>query len=295
LTLAGNPIYAAPDPTPPFGQRPSQASISQSTGSNFVISNKFFNQFVGGPGGEYLELDSYNNVTITDCDFDSVPDALGSGRRCIYLVDCTGTIRIERCRARSVPQNFIQFNRSHMVGIIQDNRVRGATTNSEDLISFFRSGGVDANNRLLVYNNRLDGNIPSTLTPGYTSGSGTGIICCDSAQDLNTGFIDVVNCTCLNTAQVGIAVAGGNDITLIGNLVKGIQTATSNVGMYIRLGSSLVCQNITARGNRVFWINSSGSENDLFSPGTCGTVNNISDNVFGDPSLTIANLTVNLE
>ena len=202
MTLAGNPIYAAPDPTPPFGQRPSQASVSINGGSNYVITNKFFNQFVGGPGGEYIELDNFNNVTITDCDFDTVPDGLGSGRRCIYLVDCTGVLTIMRCRAKSVPQNFIQLNRSHMQGVIGDNRVRGATTNSEDLISFFRSGGVDATHRLLVSNNRLDGNTPSTLVPGYTSGSGTGIICCDSAQDLGTGFIDVVNCTCLNTAQV---------------------------------------------------------------------------------------------
>ena len=296
MPLAFNTIFAVPDnpnPFPPFGQRPPSASISQGSPSNITITNKFFNQPVIGT--DYIDLETCSNITITDCDFDTFPDAIGSGRRCIYLLSCTGTVSILRCRARSIPHNFIQFDKSHMTGTIANNRVRGTTTNSEDCISFFQSGGVDATNRLLVTNNAVDGNIPSLSTPGYTSSSGTGLICGDAAQDANTGFMDVVNNTFLNPGQVGLAIAGGNNDTVDGNIVYSIQTATSNVGMYIwNPGSSLVCSNMEARQNRVKWLNSSGSDNGFFNTGNCGTITNVSDNNFSDSTIDPANLTVNL-
>lgn len=289
--------YATVDPTPTFGTRPSQASISINGGTNFSITNKFFNQFVGGPGGEYIELDNFTgNISITDCDFDTVSDALGPGRRCIYLFGCTGTVTIARCRAKLIPQNFIQFNNSHMAGSIFDCRVRGTTTNSEDIISMFRSGGQNTNNRLLIYNNHIDGNIPNTSTPGYTSNSGSGMLLCDAALDANTGFIDVVNNTVLNPGQVGIGVDGGTEVNLIGNQVYATQLPLNNVGVFFRIGSSSLCQNMSARQNRVQWINPNGvGTNDLYNPNQCGTIAMLADNVFGDPTLNPANLAVNLK
>lgn len=289
--------YATFDPTPAFGTRPSQASISINGGTNFTITNKFFNQFVGGPGGEYIELDNFTgNITITDCDFDTVPDALGSGRRCIYLLGCTGTVTIMRCRARLIPQNFIQFNQSHVQGIIADNRVRGTTTNSEDIISMFRSGGVGANQRLTITNNHIDGDVPGTTTPGYTSSSGSGMLLCDSAQDAGTGFIDCTYNSVLDCGQIGIGIDGGNDLNTIGNLVYARPLPLNNVGMFWRIGSSSVCQNMTGRQNRVQWYVPNGSStNDIFNPGQCGTITGFSDNVFGDPTLDPVKLAVNLK
>ena len=295
MPLTGCPIYAMVDPTPLFGTRPTTAFQEYHSVNDLVISNQWFNQFT--PGADLLGFYGCNNITVQDCDFGPMPgDASASGRKAIYLQGCTGNLTIIRCRFKNPAYDAIQLNTTNMVGQITDCRIRGTTANSEDLISLFQSGGVDATHRLKIWNVRIDGNDPSTGIPGYTSSSGTGINIGDDAQVTSTGFVDIYDCTVYNAGQAGIAVAGGNDQTIDGNLLYSIQTATSNVGMSIwQNGGSIVCQAIEARQNRVFWINaSSGLNNGLFQNGNCGTIANLSDNNFNDTTLNPANLVVNL-
>ena len=289
MPFAFNTMYAADSPTPAFGARPPQASISQSNGSNFAISGVFFNQ---PTSAEYLALQNYVNVSITDCDFDTFPVAIGSGRRCIYLLSCSGTLTIQRCRARLVPHNFLQMDKSHMAGTVSQNRIRGTTSNSEDLVSVFQSGGVDATHRLVITDNHLDGNDPTTGTPNYTSGSGSGIQIGDVAQDAGTGFVDCTLNTMLNPGQDGIGIAGGNDVKIDGNQIFSIQTPTSNVGLSIWMnGGALLCQNMESSNNRINWKNSAGANNSFFNGGNCGTIAG-SGNAFDDASLAAASLVV---
>ncbi len=293
MPFVGNAIHAPLDPTPHFGHRPTTLWQEYHSVNDLVIQNQFFNQFV--VGADLLGFYGCNNITVLDCDFDTMDPATAAGRKAIYMQGCTGALKIMRCRFKNPALCAIQMNTTHMSGVISDCRIRGTTVNSEDLISCFQSGGVDASNRLLIYNVRIDGNVPSTLVPGYNSSSGTAINIGDDAQDANTGFIDVVNCTILNPAQAGIAVSGGADQRIIGNLIWSDQTATSNVGLSIWMnGGSLVCSSIEARQNRVKWLNSSGADNPLFNQGNCGTVVGIGDNVFTDPTLDPVKLAVRL-
>jgi hypothetical protein len=295
MPLTGNPIYATVDPTPTFGSRPTTAFQEYHNLSNLVISNQTFNQF--SAGADLLGFYGCSNITVQDCDFGPMPaDNSASGRKAIYFQGCAGTLTIIRCRFLNPAHDAIQLNTSHMVGQITDCRIRGTTANSEDLISLFQSGGVDATHRLKIWNVRIDGNDIVTGLPGYTSSSGTGINIGDDALLTSTGFVDIYDCTIYNAGQAGIAVAGGNDQTIDGNIMYSIQTALSNVGMSIWMnGGSTVCQAIEARQNRVHWINSgSGLNNGLFQNGNCGTIANLSDNNFNDTTINPANLVVNL-
>jgi hypothetical protein len=295
MPLTGCPMYAIVDPTPAFGARPTTGFQEYHGPSNLVIANQYFNVFT--PGADLLGFYGCNNVTVQDCDFGPMPgDASAADRKCIYLQGCTGTLTIIRCRFLDPAHDAIQLNTSPMVGQITDCRMRGTTANSEDTISLFRSGGVDATHRLKIWNNRIDGNRIDTGLPGYTSNSGCGINIGDSAQATTVGFVDIYNNTVYNSAQCGIAVAGGNDQTIDGNICYSIQTATSNVGMSIWMnGGSTVCQAIEARQNRVHWINSgSGLNNGLFQNGNCGTITHLSDNNFNDTTINPANLVVSL-
>jgi hypothetical protein len=295
MPLTGCPIYATADPTPPFGSR-SQTAFQEYHGqSNLLISNQWFSQFT--PGADLLGFYNCNNIIVQDCDFGPMPgDISAADRKAIYLQGCTGTLTIIRCRFKNPAHDAIQLNTSNMVGQITDCRIRGTTANSEDLISLFQSGGVDATHRLKIWNVRIDGNDSVTGIPGYTSSSGTGINIGDDALTTSIGFVDIYNCTVYNAGQAGIAVAGGNDQTIDGNLIYSIQTTTSNVGMSIwQNGGSTVCQAIEARQNRVQWINSgTGLNNGLFQNGNCGTITNLSDNNFNDLTINPSNLVVNL-
>lgn len=310
MPFVGNAVHAPPDRTPPFGQRPSTIWQEYHSVNNLVIQNQFFNQFV--PGADLLGFYGCNNITILDCDFDTMNVTAGAvwdrskwnvdvwgdpgtaaNRKAIYMQGCTGTLTIIRCRIKNPAHNAIQLNTTHMSGVISDCRIRGTTIYTEDVISLFQSGGVDATNRLTIYNVRIDGNVPSTLVPGYTSSSGSGINIGDSAQ-AGTGFVDIVNCSLLNPGQIGIGVAGGADQKVIGNRIWSDRTGTSNVGLSIWKQSAVVCSSIEARQNRVKWLNSSNVDNPLFNQGNCGTVVGIGDNVFTDPSLDPAKLAVRL-
>lgn len=187
---------------PPFGSRPATGPLGFSGQSNIVTWNLFFNQSISPQ--ELLEFDSCTNITIMDCDFDTMPVS-AAGRRAIYLLSCSRTISILRCRCKQPAHNFIQFDKSHMTGEIAFNKVRGATANSEDLISIFQSGGVDATHRLAIHNNALDGGDPVNDVPGYTSNSGSG---CFSATQLKTqtqGSSIAMTIRCLTRARSALA------------------------------------------------------------------------------------------
>lgn len=285
------PLCAAT--TPAFGSRPSSIWLEFHGQSNLVISNLFFNQFV--VGADLLGFYGCNNITIADCDFDTMPVATAANRKAIYFQGCTGTLILTRCRSKQPAHDFMQMNTTHMVGEISHNKVRGATALTEDMISLFRSGGIDATHRLNIFDNHLDGGDPVTGVPGYTSSSGTGINVGDSALDVNTGFVDIHDNTVLSAGQAGIAVAGGNDYTIDRNILYSIQTATSNVGVSIwKNGGSVVCQNVEAINNRVRWLNSAGSSNGSFQNGNCGTIANWATNNFNDTTIDPAALIVTL-
>src|SRR6266550_718557 len=118
MPFLGNAIHAPRDPTPPFGQRPPTIWQEYHSVNDLVIQNQFFNQFV--PGADLLGFYGCNNITILDCDFDTMNVTAGavwdrskwnidvwadpttaSGRKAIYMQGCTGTLKIMRCRFKN--------------------------------------------------------------------------------------------------------------------------------------------------------------------------------------------------
>jgi hypothetical protein len=76
----------------------------------------------------------------------------------------------------------------------------------------------------------------------------------------------------VNPGQVGIFIAGGTNNKILSNLVYGAQRTSSNVGLYVWNQSSTPCSGNEVSGNQVWWKNASGSMNNAWNAGNCGTV-----------------------
>ena len=71
-----------------------------------------------------------------------------------------------------------------------------------------------------------------------------------------------------NAAQVGIGVAGGGDIAVVGNRVEGRASNVSNVGIYCwNQYPEEISGKIRIRENRVSWVDSGGRQNDYWLGG----------------------------
>lgn len=192
-------------------------------------------------------------------------------------------------------QNIVQYQNSAGA----DCRIRGNISKrplpnaspystSEDHVNMGRSGGVSGS-PFLIEHNRLRG--------GGPSGTGTGIIT-DGGDD----YIHIQDNTVDRTGQVGIGVAGGNNIIVRRNKVYGPATtftATNqgtNVGIYAwvnSLGATNGCSNITIQNNRVFWAYGNAAVNShpfgrltpYWDGGNCGSINWANGNTWSDSSL----------
>lgn len=152
----------------------------------------------------------------------------------------------------------------------------------EDHINMFNSPGLgDGANRTEIAYNRLIGGHPQ-------SNSGTGIVVGDGASGGNAW---VHHNTVVNVRNVGIGVAGGKNVTVEANRIYMHRDATyTNVGLYVWMqgnGASGSCSGHKVLSNRVWVLNSNGTQNPWWNGGNCGAVE-LDKNVFGDGSLTPA-------
>lgn len=124
----------------------------------------------------------------------------------------------------------------------------------EDMVSIYQSAG-EADDPMVIEGNYLMGD-PVKGSEGK-SGSGSGIMLGDGggAHLVCRGNVLV------SPGQVGIGVAGGEEIKVEGNVVIGRQSDVSNVGIYVWNQSGKPGGKVTVRDNRVWWINKAGVSN----------------------------------
>jgi hypothetical protein len=250
----------------PFSKRPPQSPIVIRFQSDIVIKNKLFS----GGNGRSIILESCNNVTIQDIDFDSAFNG-------IYMLSCTGNLdigwlRYKNWAAPSGIVNLVQFDKCTFSGSLHD--CKGVGGKTEDIISVYKSGGPSAPKALTIERCHFEGT-------NWSSGSGSGLMIGDGGG----GNIVVQDITLTNPGQVGIGIAGGTNIIAQRCTIFGEQRPLSNIGMYVWDQSGLGSSGISVLNNRVRWKDATGTVNGFWNAGNSGVVTNVG-NAFNDPTVT---------
>ncbi len=162
-----------------------------------------------------------------------------------------------------------------ILGNIAINR-HGRST-PEDMINLFQSVGTP-DSPIRVEHNHLAGD-PERGSQDL-SRSGSGIMLGDGGGQHQV----CAHNTLVNPGQVGIGVAGGGDIRVVGNTIVGTKSNVANVGLYTWNQYDAPPGDITVADNRVQWINAEGRSNPYWN-GEGFTQVTQQNNAFGDASL----------
>ena len=225
-----------------------------------------------GPSlGNAVDIDHCTNITITNCSMANI----ASG---VYV--CTGSgISVTYNDILNVQGPFprgqmVQFNTVSGTG----NRINynscdniSGQSNPEDLVNLFKSNGT-INDPIQVIGNWIRGGGPST--------SGGGLL----AGDNGGSYQLFENNICVNTANEGIEVAGGHDITVNNNTFYSQKTAISGVAISVYNQCIDPSFNITVQNNQTNWTHYSGVLNNLCDAGKSGVITGWSTNIY-DPNL----------
>ena len=147
---------------------------------------------------------------------------------------------------------FVQFNTvSGPNNSISNNRGENIFGSSypEDAINLFKSKGT-ASSPIKVVGNWIRGGGPSA--------SGGGIMLGD-----NGGSYEVASGNILvDPGQYGMAIAGGDHISITGNSIYARAQFFTNIGLYVWGQTGSHCTNATVSGNKVNYSNASNIQND---------------------------------
>lgn len=276
-----------------FLSHPKQSAPQEFSGNNLVIANKSWQNF---PGQVCLEVSNAVNVTIHDVDFDNC----GGG---IFLINVSGVVNITNVRARNIGDgtigsghgNVIQFNNVWQDapelpnGVARIRSIKAYGGDTEDVISVYKSGGRDAAHPLVIGDVHIEHPLSGPLA--WKSGSGT----CANLADAGGHDIRLQNSTFLNCGAVGLQMNEPDArVKYRGNVVYGAQRVESNVGLSQWSGGDCpsTCLGNEYRTNRVWWKNSSGSNNPMWLSGNypVADINNVKQ----DATINPANLRVRL-
>jgi hypothetical protein len=263
--LIGSTVPAASAYTGAFLSFPRQAAPTKVTGTNVVVAKK---SWVGFRTSTCLTVHDAHNVYVHDVDF----DGCGGG---IFLVNVTGTVRIENVRARNIGDgsigaghgNVIQFNNVWQSapelpeGRARIRSIKAYGGDTEDAISVYRSGGVDAAHPLVIGDVHIEHPLSGTMA--WSSASGT----CVNLADDGGHDIRLQNSTFLNCGAIGIQMnEPGHNVKARNNILYGAARQTSNVGL--SQWSSATCPS-TCPGNaysrnRVWWVKADGTASPMW-------------------------------
>ena len=232
---------------------------------NVTISNCIL-----GPSHDYgVYLYNCHNITIVNCSF---MNNYGG----VYAESCTG-IRVDNNQFANVRGGFprgqyVQFNGvtgagNEIKNNVGENVFEPCCRAPQDLINLYMSSGTAAS-PILIDGNKLRG--------GGPSGSGGGIMTGDNGGDYQT----VQNNILVDPGQYGIAVAGGNNNSLLNNKVYGRLQHFTNVGMYVsKMPGASTCNNILVQGNAVNYTDSIGVLSPFWPDvKTCSGIGDINNN-----------------
>ena len=239
-------------------------SIGPCSGHGIVIDSNvqrvtIRDVYVHDAGGNGVDGYQAHGVQILDSHFARVMSGA-------YLQSCDA-VRFERNTALNVqgpiPRGqMIQFNQVRSAdNVIRCNLLedRPGESNPEDAINMFQSAGTTAS-PILIEGNRILGGGPSMSGGGILIGDGGG-------HDITARSNILVD-----PGQYGMAVPGGDHMTLASNRIYGRQQSFTNVGLYVWDQYMSSCTAITVTDNQVHWTANTGGDNGYWNGGNCGTI-----------------------
>ena len=209
----------------------------------------------------------------------------------VYAENCTngGGIQVINNQFKNmqgpIPRGqFVQFNNVYGVNnSITNNSGENIAgqSNPQDAINIFMSHGTAAS-PIIVTGNWIRGGGPSTVGGGIMLGDNGGQYQIASYNHL------------VDPGQYGMAISGGDHITITNNSIYARAQPFTNVGIYVWGQDGYTVTNSTVSGNQVKFINALNAENDSWlAPGTFTPVG-WSANTFGaniTPSILPATIT----
>jgi hypothetical protein len=271
-----------------FGQRhKSVAPISITNASNMTIKGdsikggavacislrnchdiRITHCYLGNSTDVGIQLEGCANITIDSCYITNV--ATG-----VAVLD-SYAISITRCEGKNmkgpVPRgSFVQFDKvSGPRCRINYNKFENIAGESdpEDAISIYKSHG-SPKDPIQIYGNKIRGGGPSE--------SGGGIM----LGDYGGSFIIARDNILVNPGQYGIAISGGDHISIINNKIYAKQQPFTNVGLYVWAQGNAACSMNVVSGNQVNWKKKDGSDNHSWNSGNCGPVEGWETNIQG--------------
>lgn len=207
-----------------------------------------------------------SNILVTDNTFENVHGAFISG-------GSKGNIRFEHndvknilgnLRGGSVFSQAVHFNKSSGPGnSISYNSIENIANESspEDIINIFATNGTPES-PLLIKGNWLRGGGPSP--------SGGGILLGDHGGSYLTAEDNIL----VDPGQYGMAIGGGDNMTIRNNKIYGKRQSFTNVGLYAVNWTSKVSPsyNITIENNEINFTNSKNSLNNIWFDASVGTI-----------------------
>lgn len=178
----------------------------------------------------------------------------------VYAVNTTGggiAVNYNQFKNMNGPLprgQFVQFNTvsgaNNSISYNKGENILGSSY-PEDAINLYMSNGTSAS-PIQVAGNWIRGGGPSTTGGGIMLGD-------------NGGSYEVAsNNILVNPGQYGMAIAGGDHISITNNQIFAAQQTFTNVGVYIWGQSGSICTNSTISGNQVNFTNSQGLENNAW-------------------------------
>lgn len=264
ITFACVPAYTNTPWSVPFLSRTPSGPVTCNGQSNVVISGKKFVSI--GKDQSAIRITNCRNVLITANDFkdDAQPITIVNSTNVEISWNRYQNITGPHERNGTNRANFTQWVSSRG-GSIHDNKGIGGDT--EDIISIYQSGGIDAVHPLIIEHNSFEGT-------NWTSTSGSGVM----LGDAGGSHIVVRNNTMLNPGAAGMGIASGEDIHITDNTIYGAQRRLSNVGIYVWNQYPGPCIGHEIARNKVKWYNAEGVMNPGWDAGNCGPIAGVNTN-----------------
>lgn len=195
----------------------------------------------------------------------------------VYVVNTTGggiVVNYNQFKNMVGPMprgQFVQFNTvsgsGNTISYNKGENVYGQS-NPEDAINLYKSNGT-ASSPIQVVGNWIRGGGPSA--------TGGGIMLGDTGGSYETASNNIL----VDPGQYGMAIAGGDHMSITNNSIYGRAQSFTNIGLYIWGQSGSACTNATISGNLVRFMNKSNTENDAWVGTGESTPSGWSNNTFG--------------
>lgn len=230
---------------------------------NVIIKNS---KFTSAPNKRAIYIERGTNITVIDSYFENVYEGVLADKS-------TGNIKIEYNDFKNIRgqldggsyfANAIQFNRVSGSGnSISYNSIENLKGQSspEDIINLYASNGTPSS-PIMIKGNWLRGGGPNP--------SGGGIM----LGDHGGSYLIAEDNILVDPGQYGMAIGGGDNMTIRNNKIYGKRQSFTNVGLYAVNWTSKVSPsyNITIENNEINFTNSKNSLNNIWFDASVGTI-----------------------